>query len=284
MKHLKESSLGTIVPFSIPSVTHAEELLFSCLHGVESVSEYIRHDVAIKGDTRRNSFSICIQKLLEKKFDNIIEHFTKANEEILFLLGKILTKKAHYSIEAEFHFAKLKASSKQQALLTDIVLEHRLVATEVSITCGADWLPLVKDTTEHVAAYPSKHTSAYKTYKQKQVGCSDNLDLAGRCVLCVAGRVRLYPEYHRLVETSVGNLLIFRGDQKDDMVRLYSLIVGADTVVCLVDCVNHEIYFAVKRYYKSTGKPCTLLERSNLSTFRKGIETLVSAPVRSTVF
>ena len=66
MKHLKKNSLGTIAPFLILNTARAEALLFSCLHGVEVVSDYLRNDVAIRGGVRRNTFSIRIQKLLEK--------------------------------------------------------------------------------------------------------------------------------------------------------------------------------------------------------------------------
>ncbi len=283
MNHLKKNSLSAISPFLIPNAARAEELLFSCLHGVEVVVDYLRHDVTTSGGARRDSFSIRIQKLLEKKFENIIEHFTTANEEILFLWKVVLTKKAR-SMGTGFHSEGLKASSKQQVPLTYIdLLEHKLATTKVSITCGTDWMPLVKATTKHAAVSPP-YTSDNESYAEEQVGCSNDFNLAGRCVLCVGGRARLYPEYRRLVETSEGNLIIFRGDQKNDMARLHPLLISADMVVCPVDCVNHEIYFAVKHYCKSTGKPCALLDRSNLSTFRKGVETLVGAPVHSTVF
>ena len=283
MKHLKKNSLSTIASFLIPNAARTEELLFSCLYDVEVVSDYLRHDVATIGGTRRNLFSIRIQKLLEKKFDNIIEHFNKANEEIFYLWKEVLTKKARL-MEAEFHSAELRASSKQQAPLADIdLLEHRLAATVATISCGSDWIPLVKATAKHAAASSSKHMADNETCDEERASCSANFGLAGRHVLCVGGRARLYPEYCRLVEASGGNLTIFRGDQKDDMARLHPLLISADMVVCPVDCVNHETYFAVKRYCKSTGKPCALLDRSNLSTFRRGVEMLVGTPVHSTV-
>ncbi len=283
MKHLKKNSLSTIASFLIPNAARTEELLFSCLYDVEVVSDYLRHDGATRGGTRRNLFSIRIQKLLEKKFDNIIKHFTKANEEIFYLWKEVLTKKARL-MEAEFHSAELRASSKQQALLADIdLLEHRLAATVVSISCGSDWIPLVKATAKHAAASSSKHMADNETCDEERASCSANFGLAGRRVLCVGGRARLYPEYCRLVEASGGNLTIFRGDQKDDMARLHPLLISADMVVCPVDCVNHETFFAVKRYCKSTGKPCALLDRSNLSTFCMGVQMLVGTPVHSTV-
>ncbi|HEU4855388.1 MAG TPA: DUF2325 domain-containing protein, partial [Nitrosospira sp.] len=52
------------------------------------------------------------------------------------------------------------------------------------------------------------------------------------------------------------------------------LLDHADMVVCPMDCVNHTVFFTVKRYCRRSGKPCVLLDRSSLSTFRKGIATL----------
>ena len=281
MKHQKKNSLGIIAPFLIPNTARAEELLFSCLHGVEVVSEYLLNDVAIRRSGRQNSFSIRIQKLLEKKFDNIIEHFVKANEEIFYLWKEVLNKKQ--LMGTEFHPEGLNASRKQQVPWTYLdLLEHKLSATEVSITCGTDWMPLVKATTKQATKIHSS-TLDNESRDEKQVGCSNHLNLAGRCVLCVGGRARLYPEYRRLVETSEGNLIIYRGDQKDDMAHLHQSLICADMVVCPVDCVNHEVFFIVKRYCKHTGKPCVLLDRSNLSTFRVGVEKLVGTPVHSTV-
>ncbi len=103
------------------------------------------------------------------------------------------------------------------------------------------------------------------------------LDLAGRCVLCVGGFAALYPEYRRVVETAGGRLLIYRGDQQHDSNCLPALLAYADALLCPVDCVNHEAYFAAKCYCKYSGKPCALLKRSDLPTFRKGVEVLAAS-------
>jgi hypothetical protein len=72
-------------------------------------------------------------------------------------------------------------------------------------------------------------------------------------------------------------LLIYRGNQKGDTDRLPALLACADMVICPVDCVNHETYFAVKSYCKKSNKLCALLDRSDLPTFSKGVDTLVGA-------
>lgn len=275
MRHLKKSYLGSISPFSIPSATRAEELLSSCLYGVEAISNYLRHDVATSTGVSNNSFSVYIQKLLENKFSDIIRHFTKGNEDILSRLGEILTK-IECIMGSEFRPDGRRAFSKQQPSFPYIdLLNHEPVDIEVSITCGPDWVPLVKATTKHVAESPAEQTKNYETCDEKLESCSANFGLRGKCVLCVGGHARLYPEYRRLVETSGGDLIIFRGDQTGDMFRLGPLLSGADMVVCPVDCVNHETYFTVKRYCKCTCKPCVFLSRSNLPTFFRGVEALV---------
>jgi catecholate siderophore receptor len=102
-------------------------------------------------------------------------------------------------------------------------------------------------------------------------------DLEGRCVLCVGGLAALYPEYRHVVETAGGKLLIYRGDQQHDSNCLPALLACADALLCPVDCVNHAAYFAAKYYCKHSGKPCALLKRSDLPTFRKGVEVLAAS-------
>ncbi|MBL80158.1 MAG: hypothetical protein CMH70_09050 [Nitrosomonadaceae bacterium] len=102
-------------------------------------------------------------------------------------------------------------------------------------------------------------------------------DISNKYVLCIGGRGKLYPEYRCLIESLGGKLLIYRGNQKGDTDRLPDLLTCADMVICPIDCVNHETYFAVKHFCKKSGKPCALLDHCDLTTFGKGIETLAGA-------
>tara|TARA_Y100001936_G_scaffold254024_1_gene323633 strand:+ start:271 stop:825 length:555 start_codon:yes stop_codon:yes gene_type:complete len=108
-------------------------------------------------------------------------------------------------------------------------------------------------------------------------GQANRPDISNKCILCIGGRGKLYPEYRCLIESLGGNLLIYRGNQKGDTDRLPNLLTCADMVICPIDCVNHETYFAVKHFCKKSGKPCALLDHCDLITFGKGIETLASA-------
>ncbi|MDP1557461.1 MAG: DUF2325 domain-containing protein [Nitrosomonas sp.] len=134
-----------------------------------------------------------------------------------------------------------------------------------NVTTG--WMPFIKATTQ---------VNNCDARIQNPTDYSDNLQLAGRSVLCVGGRAILYPAYRHLVEAACGNFLTFHGNSGDSLDDLHVLLEYTDMVICPVDCVNHQAYFTVTHYCKRSGKPCALLDRSRLVTFRKGIETLAS--------
>ena len=164
------------------------------------------------------------------------------------------------------------------------LLGYKFKAAKISSPSGIDWAPLVKvTTTPDFIGSSSVHTSDYKSSNGSQPSYySASLDLAEKCVLCVGGHARLYPEYRHLIEALGGNLWVYRGNQKKDTERLPGLLAHADMVLCPVDCVNHEAYLAVKHYCKKSGKPCVLLQHSNFPSFRKGIETLFEASISAT--
>lgn len=153
------------------------------------------------------------------------------------------------------------------------LLRYKFNGCKLTESSEANWMPLIKaNTTLSSAACTLSHC----TCNEIQINDRTNSpELSEKYVLCIGGRGRLYPEYRYLVESLGGNLLIYRGNQKGDTDHLPNLLTCADMIICPVDCVNHETYFAVKYFCKKSGKPCALLERSDLPTFRKGIETLI---------
>ena len=155
---------------------------------------------------------------------------------------------------------------------------------EISSASGVDWAPLAKiAATPTSSVSPSVHIPSYIVCENNQSNCyTDFLELSEKCVLCVGGYARLYPEYRRLIEAAGGCLWIYRGNQRKDSKRLPSLLIHADMVLCPIDCVNHETYFTVRQFCKESGKPCVLLQRSNVPTFRKGIKTLIGLSRQST--
>jgi hypothetical protein len=103
--------------------------------------------------------------------------------------------------------------------------------------------------------------------------------LSGRSVLCVGGRIKLYPEYNRLIKNCDGCFMAFHGSSRDSLEDLPRFLKQADMILCPVDCVNHEAFFTVKHYCKYSGKPCVLLERSEIKNFKAGIRKLAEMVV-----
>ena len=142
-----------------------------------------------------------------------------------------------------------------------IINAHTPIPIRSSHVIG--WAPLVK------TASPTKNCSI-----SNQTHNGSNYHLAGRSVLCVGGRSKLYPAYNHLIENSGGNLMTFHGDPNDHLDHLPQLLEKADMIVCPIDCVNHQAFFIVKYYCKYSGKPCVLLDRSEVNTFCRGINML----------
>lgn len=98
--------------------------------------------------------------------------------------------------------------------------------------------------------------------------------LLGKTILCVGGRACLYPQYCDSIKLSGGDLLTFHGGVNESLERLYTLLSQADMVICPIDCVRHDLFFAVKHYCQYTHKPYVLLDRSEIKTFHKGVKVL----------
>ena len=178
---------------------------------------------------------------------------------------------------ARARIAELESGSERQILLTRIAtLERHIAAHETRAARSTGWAPLL----QRAASVPVENVlpAACNSCDEKQTGRCGGSDLAGRTVLCVGGRAALYPEYRRTVEDAGGQFLIHDGGLEDNLTRLPALLARADVVVCPADCLSHNAYYAVKRYCKRFGKPCALLDRSGLSTFRKGVEAVAEAP------
>ena len=136
-----------------------------------------------------------------------------------------------------------------------------------------DWAPLVK------TSFPIKTCNTNNTNQSNVYSSNDHL--AGRSVLCVGGRIKFYPEYSRLIENSGGSFVAFHGDANDRLDHLPQLLKDTDMIICPVDCVNHDVFFIVKHYCRHSGKPCVLLDRSEVDTFCLGINILTIMSIRT---
>jgi hypothetical protein len=310
----------------IAEAPRPDVILLACLHAVEDLSGHLLSALrqeAVNGVNRArshhaynidDSFSSQLLTLLEKKFHQVVESFSflRINRSTFFLQHSGLTRTTRHGrasnspsfLPAENRTTASKPAGSHQALLSRIdLLEREIADAEIPVPPETDWIPLVKVSaapgatgTPGTSPRPGSASAAEPAWGcdilgEKQADANAGFDLAGRRVLCVGGRAALYPEYHRMVEASGGRLLIYRRGPLHGGDHLPALLDHADLVVCPVDCVNHYTYFTVKRYCKYSGKPCVLLDRSGLPTFRKGVATLAAlatapagcgSPVQST--
>ena len=144
-------------------------------------------------------------------------------------------------------------------------LSGKGVYTKVNMRPETEWVPLIK----------AKQMIKFNTSQEIAEMLSSNLNLAGQAVLCVGGRAALYPDYLQLVEAVGGRFMVYRGNPENKRDHLYILLDGVNMVICPVDCVSHDDYFAVKRYCKLTSKLCVFLERSSLPAFSQGLRMLI---------
>lgn len=101
------------------------------------------------------------------------------------------------------------------------------------------------------------------------------IDLCGRCVLCVGGLTGTADRYRRLVEGCNGRFLHHDGGVEDNAHRLGSLLQRADAVVCPADCVSHDAARRIKRYCKRYDKTCLFLRSSGTGAFSSALNQLV---------
>ena len=237
---------------------------------------------------RRGQPPQILQALLGKNLAAVIRQFFSGQGSNPFFTPARLTRIARLgrsspAIEKSkpVPAGKLPPDSKPvHSLPPDRVDPENRAGREVAETDGlTDGFPLIKESAPP-ASFSFEHSPSVASGKKDEGAC-EGAGIGGRCVLCVGGRAALYPEYRRVVEASGGKLVIYRNMPQDPGHHLPVLLDHADMVVCPMDCVNHTAFFTVKRYCRRSGKPCVLLDRSSLSTFRKGIATLAALDASS---
>jgi hypothetical protein len=165
-------------------------------------------------------------------------------------------------------FTKLADTLKQwlNRTITGICAAHSDSIKHSRVT---NWAPLIKTS-------PRMRNPDAVTKTQRY---DRNCSLAGQSVLCVGGRMKFYPAYKQSVHHAGGSLITFHGDSNDRPNNLPRMLRQADMIICPIDCVNHEDYFAIKNYCQLSGKPCVLLDRSEINTFTVGIQMLMHMTV-----
>lgn len=167
------------------------------------------------------------------------------------------------------NLTKLLRAWKRRHDCSNLKITNPCTVSNKSLTV-VDWAPLIKATFS-----PEADSKNHPTDYQNNVGQR----LSGRCILCVGGRIKLYPEYNRLIKNCDGCFIAFHGNSHDNFEDLLQFLKRADMIICPVDCVNHKAFFTVKHYCKDSGKPCVLLERSGIKNFKAGIRMLAEMTV-----
>ncbi|MCX8017730.1 MAG: DUF2325 domain-containing protein, partial [Rhodocyclaceae bacterium] len=108
-------------------------------------------------------------------------------------------------------------------------------------------------------------------------GCPAETALAGRCVLCIGGKINLVEGYRRLVETQGGRFLYHDGGEEQSLHRIDAVVSSADAVVCQAACVSHAAYYRLKEACKKLGKPCVFVHSPGVASFAKGLAALAGA-------
>lgn len=247
MKLLKKSPLDIAATFLIPPTTHNNYILFTYFHCIKGITHRLLKEATISIFSKWPLLSTQSRQPLPMKFGcngDFLKYLQKCTRNKIVRCN---TKIISNQVQLIDRFRP-----KQQANITSKTKKDR------------HWTPLIK---VNAADHPPKKNIQLNRYPIKNI-------FAGKFILCVGGRAALYPEYRRLIASLGANLMIFRGGLESNKNRLYTLLENADMIICPVDCVNHNDFYAVKFYCKFSGKPHTLLDRSNLATFNKGVNTL----------
>lgn len=110
-------------------------------------------------------------------------------------------------------------------------------------------------------------------------GCPAQIQLAGRCVLCIGGKKNLVDGYRRLVETQGGRFLHHDGGQEESLHRIDAVVSGADAVVCQAGCISHAAYYRLKEACKKLGKPCVFVQSPGVGSFARSLATVAKGDV-----
>lgn len=107
-------------------------------------------------------------------------------------------------------------------------------------------------------------------------GSCPGLNLDGRCILYVGGRVHLTTHFRGLVEQYNGRFLYHDGGLNDAWARLTGLLNQADAIVCPLDCVSHNAMEQIKRFSKQYSKPLVMLRSAGLSSFSQALQEMAA--------
>ncbi len=254
MKLFKKTPLVITATFLIPQTTRNNYILLTYLLGIKEMACNLLQETVTNKTKRWRLLPTHFLLHLQEKFKHLVKSPEYRNRDLANKPGEKKTA---------LHFEKIEAVNDQTQLI-DSCLQKQQADTTPEITNDQDRTPVIKT---NAADHPAHNKIQPNRYSSKNA-------LVGQSILCVGGRAALYPEYSRLITSLGARLLIYRGSLENNMNHLYTHLENADMVICPIDCINHNDFFAVKFYCKFSGKPFTLLDRSNLATFNTGVKTL----------
>lgn len=109
-------------------------------------------------------------------------------------------------------------------------------------------------------------------------GCScavSDAGLYGRKVLLVGGRASMVPHCRSVVDAMGGEFSYHDGGREQSRLALRPLALGADIIICALDCVSHDASRCVKRICAGGTQKIIMLKNSGLSTFTKELRKAV---------
>lgn len=204
----------------------------------------------------RSSFIAQRYRAIPEKKYNLISRLSGIGNTLLGWLSPFSTA---------FHVAIRVAPEQTVFSVTDSDFAITRIDTQTAARPDTAWVPLIK------ATRAGKSSSD----QEKARMLHNHHSLGGQIVLCVGGRAALYPDYLRLVEAAGGCFMSYRGSLENNGDCLNILLGRVNMVICPVDCVSHDDYFAVKRYCRQSGKFCAFLARSSLPVFAQGLTMLI---------
>lgn len=106
---------------------------------------------------------------------------------------------------------------------------------------------------------------------------TDHLDLTGRHVLLVGGRLHHASHFRQLVEGHNGTFAHHDGGMENNLSRLPGLFQQADAVFFPVSCVSHAAQNKVKQLCRQADKPYFPLRSSGSGAFASALEQFAAA-------
>lgn len=174
-----------------------------------------------------------------------------------------------------------------RAQLTDEAARHR--ETERKRQTAIEALERRERDLERLAGEKAQLEDELRIYESRMPGCGAQadglgrcdgdcakLDLCGRCILFVGGRLPQMAHVRRLVEDCNGVFSHHDGGVEESMSRLHGLFGQADAVLFPVDCVSHSAQTRVKQLCRQWRKPFVPVRRSGLAAYLAALETVAA--------